>query len=306
MDFIRVDSFDSVPARIGMESRSRNVAGPSSPSFAIALGGGGARGIAHIAILEAFDELGVRPVALSGTSIGAIIGAAYAAGIEAKQLRAHTLVVMRNRSDVMAKLLKARVGRFTDIVLRGLANPMLLDAEIFLDLFWPEAVPERFEDLVTPLQVVTTDFRDRCEAIFSSGLLAPAVAGSMAIPGLIKPVESGGRVLIDGGAVNPLPYDLLFEAADIVIAVDVTFGGSRERKNPAPFDAMFGAAQIMQGAITTQKLKLRAPDILVRPMVEQFRVLDFFRAAQILRAAEPAKEDIKRRLAVELEGALAK
>jgi NTE family protein len=289
-----------------MESRRRNAAGPSSPSFAVALGGGGARGIAHIAILEAFDELGVRPAALSGTSIGAIIGAAYAAGIEARQLRAHTLVVMRNRSEVMAKLLKARVGRFTDIVLRGLANPMLLDAEIFLDLFWPEGVPERFEDLLTPLQVVTTDFRDRCEAIFSSGLLAPAVAGSMAIPGLIKPVEAAGRVLIDGGAVNPLPYDLLFEAADVVIAVDVTFGGSRERKNPAPFDAMFGAAQIMQGAITTQKLKLRAPDILVRPMVEQFRVLDFFRAAQILRAAEPAKEDIKRRLAAALEGASAK
>jgi NTE family protein len=272
----------------------------------VALGGGGARGIAHIALLEAFDELGVRPVALSGTSIGAIIGAAYAAGIEAKHLRAHMLAVLRNRSEVMAKLLKARVGRFTDIVLRGIANPMLLDAEIFLDLFWPEGVPERFEDLATPLQVVTTDFRNRCEAIFSSGLLAPAVAGSMAIPGLIRPVEADGRVLIDGGAVNPLPYDLLFEAADVVIAVDVTFGGSRERKNPAPFDAMFGAAQIMQGAITTQKLKLRAPDILVRPTVEQFRVLDFFRAPQILRAADPAKEDIKRKLAAELEGVSAK
>jgi NTE family protein len=289
-----------------MDSERRNAAGSSSPTFALALGGGGARGIAHIAILEAFDELGVKPVAISGTSIGAIIGAAYAAGIEAKQLRAHTLVVMRNRSEVMAKLLKSRVGRFTDIVLRGIANPMMLDAEIFLELFWPDAMPERFEDLTIPLQVVTTDFRDRCEAVFSSGSLAPAVAGSMAIPGLIRPVESGGRVLIDGGAVNPLPYDLLFEAADVVIAVDVTFGGSRERKNPTPFDSMFGAAQIMQGAITAQKLKLRAPDILVRPMVEQFRVLDFFRAAQILRAAEPAKEDMKRKLAAELEAASAR
>jgi NTE family protein len=289
-----------------MEPRRSGATRRSSPSFAVALGGGGARGIAHIAVLEAFDELGLRPAALSGTSIGAIIGAAYAAGIEAGQLRAHALAVLRNPSEVMAKLLKARVGRFTDIVLRGLANPMLLDAEIFLDLFWPEGVPKRFEDLVIPLQVVTTDFRDRCEAIFSSGPLAPAVAGSMAIPGLIRPVETGGRVLIDGGAVNPLPYDLLFEAADIVVAVDVTFGGGRERKNPAPFDAMFGAAQIMQGAITTQKLKLRAPDLLVRPMVEQFRVLDFFRAAHILRAAESAKDDIKRQLAAALEGAPAR
>lgn len=101
-------------------------------------------------------------------------------------------------------------------------------------------------------------------------------------------------------------YDLLLEVADVVIAVDVTFGGSRERRNPAPFNAMFGAAQIMQGAITAQKLKLRAPDILVRPTVEQFRVLDFFRAAQILRAAEPGKEDLKRRIAARLEGASAR
>jgi NTE family protein len=269
----------------------------ASPSVAIALGGGGARGIAHIAILEALDELGVKPRALAGTSIGAIIGAAYASGIEAKHLRAHTLAVMRNRSDVMSKLLKARVGRFTDIVLRGLANPVLLDAELFLDLFWPDSMPKRFEELEIPLQVVTADFHGRCEAVFSTGLLAPAVAGSMAIPGLIKPVELEGRVLVDGGAVNPLPYDLLYGAADIVIAVDATFGGPHERRSPAPFDAMFGAAQIMQGAITAQKLKLRAPDILVRPMVEQFRVLDFFRAAQILRAAEPDKEAIKKGIA---------
>src|ERR1700736_1568998 len=116
-----------------MEPARQIAAHFSSPSVAVALGGGGARGISHIAILEALDELGVKPLAIAGTSIGAIIGAAYASGIEARELRAHTLVVMRNRSQVMAKLLKARVGRFTDIVLRGFTNPMLLDAEIFLD-----------------------------------------------------------------------------------------------------------------------------------------------------------------------------
>jgi NTE family protein len=288
-------------SEIGLEMAKLNAKQSSSPSVAVALGGGGARGIAHIVILEILDELGVRPVALSGTSIGAIIGAAYASGIEARDLRAHTLAVMRNRSEVMGKLLRARVGRFTDIVLRGFANPVLLDAELFLEMFWPDSVPQRFEDLAIPLHVVTTDFHDRREAIFSTGLLAPAVAGSMAIPGLIRPVEAEGRVLIDGGAVNPLPYDVLFGAADVVIAVDVTFGGPRGRRNPTPFEAMFGAAQIMQGAITAQKLKLRAPDILLRPMVEQFRVLDFFRAAQILRAAEPSKDEIKRALAARLD-----
>jgi len=263
-------------------------------SVAIALGGGGARGLAHIAILQALDELGIKPTAISGTSIGAIIGAAYAAGIEAKHLHAHVLDAMRDRSQVMAKLLKARVGRFSDLVLRGVGNPIMLDAEICLDLFWPAEVPDYFEQLAIPLSVITTDFHNRCEAVFSTGALAPAVAGSMALPGLIKPVENHGIVLVDGGAVNPLPYDLLFGSADIVIAVDVTFGGrSRKRRLPSPFDSMFGSAQIMQGAITAQKLKLRPPDILVRPAVEQFGVLEFRRAAQIIKAAESAKDALK-------------
>ena len=79
----------------------------ASPTIAVALGSGGARGIAHIAMLEALDEFGVKPVALSGASIGAIVGAAYAAGFEARLLRTHALRVMRDRTDVMARLLKA-------------------------------------------------------------------------------------------------------------------------------------------------------------------------------------------------------
>src|SRR5208283_3239628 len=118
-------------------------------------------------------------------------------------------------------------------------------------------------------------------------------------------VEFDGLDLIDGGAVNPLPYDVLFDHADIVVAVDVTFGGrSRERRIPAPFESMFGAAQIMQGAITAQKLKTRPPDILVRPGVEQFAVLEFLRVGQILRAAEGAKDELKRELSARMEASL--
>jgi NTE family protein len=267
----------------------------------VALGAGGARGMAHIAMLEALDEFGVKPVALSGASIGAIIGAAYAAGFEAKLLRTHALRVMRDRTDVMSRLLKARVGRFADLIFGGFANPVLLDAEIFLDVFWPDDMPDRFEDLAIPFEAVAADFHGRGEAVFASGPLASAVAGSMAMPGLIKPVEMNGRILVDGGAVNPLPYDLLFDRADIVIAVDVTHGVPRGRSGLTPFDAMFGAAQIMQGAITAQKLKARPPDILVRPPVQNFRVFDFFHAAQILRACEAAKEQLKRQLAEMIE-----
>ena len=277
----------------------------SEPIVAIALGSGGARGFAHIAALEALDELGVTPAAIAGTSIGAMVGAACAAGMSGRDIRAYALGALRNRREVMGKLLRARVGRFSDLVLHGRGNPVQLDGEVCLDLFWPEAVPDFFEDLVKPLLVVATDFYDRREVVMSSGLLGPAVAGSMAIPGLIQPVAYNGCYLIDGGAVNPLPYDLLFDHADIVVGVDVTFGSRRrERRRPAPFESMFGAAQIMQGAITAQKLKMRPPDILVRPGVEQFTVLDFRRASQILRAAEPAKDELKRQLNARFEAAL--
>jgi len=272
------------------------------PRVAIALGGGGARGIAHVLALEALDELGIRPAAIAGTSMGAVIGAAYAAGLEARIIRSHILRVLRKRSDVIGKLLRARVGRFADLVLRGRGNPVLLDPEIFLELFWPAEMPETFESLAVKMLAVATNFLDRNEIVYRSGPLMPAVAGSMAIPGLFRPVEHGRSVLIDGGAVNPLPYDLLFDSADIVIAVDVTFGGrSRTRRMPSPLESMFGAAQIMQGAITEQKIRRRPPDVLIRPKVEQFGLLDFFRAGQILRGAEESKDELKAALHAQMK-----
>lgn len=195
----------------------------------------------------------------------------------------------------MSKLLRARVGRFADLVLRGRGNPVLLDPR-FVSSFWPAGVPGRFEDLVIKTVVVATNYLIRKETAYDTGPLRPAVVGSMAIPGLFRPVIFGDEVLIDRGAINPLPYDLLCGLADIIVAVDVTYGGrSLKLRTPSPFGSMFSAAQIMQGPITAQKIKLRAPDILVRPKVEHFTVLDFFHASQILRAAEDSKEELKLR-----------
>ena len=87
-----------------MDGSRDHVANIRRPRVAIALGGGGARGIAHVLALEALDELGIRPVAIAGTSMGAVVAAAYAAGIEGRAIRAHVLQVFRNRSDVMGKL----------------------------------------------------------------------------------------------------------------------------------------------------------------------------------------------------------
>jgi NTE family protein len=269
----------------------------STPTIALALGGGGARGLAHIAVLEAFDELGLKPVAIAGTSIGAMIGAAYAAGMTGSAIRAHALDVVRDRATLMAALIGARAGRLAD-VLAGFGNPLLVDAEKFLDRLWPAKVPERFEGLPVPLTVIATDYDSRSEAVFNAGPLLPAVAGSIAIPGLVRPVRHGGRILVDGGAVNPLPFDHLIGRADILVAVDVTGGPSPQASRaPSSFEVMFGTLQIMQGAIVAAKLKIYRPEIVVRPAVNRFRVLDFFEARAVLSAADAVKDELKRELA---------
>jgi NTE family protein len=196
----------------------------------------------------------------------------------------------------MAALIASRVGRLADIV-SGFGNPFLIDGERLLDRLWPEAVPERFEDLALPLEVVATDYHARAEAAFTAGPLGPAVAASIAIPSVIRPVRLAERLLVDGGAVNPLPFDRLIGRADIIVAVDVTGGppppGGR---SPVGFDLMFGTLQIMQAAIVAAKLKIYRPEIVVRPAVDRFRVLDFFDARAILAAAAPAKDELKREL----------
>lgn len=261
---------------------------------AVALGGGGARGLAHIVLIEALDELGLKPAAIAGTSMGAIIGAAWASGMSGKEIRAYCLSISRDRSAVMRRILKARVGKFTDMFGSGLGNPVLLDGERLLDLFWPQVVPDRFDQLTIPFTAVATDFYGRRTVTFDNGPLAPAVAASMAIPGLVKGVEMSGRVLFDGGITDPLPHRHLMGAGHFVIACDVT-GGPVERDGvaPSPFSALLGSSQILQSTLANEMLRSSPPDLVVRPMVDHFRLLDFFRVAQIFDAAEPIKTQIK-------------
>jgi NTE family protein len=248
-------------------------------------------------VLEALDELGLKPAVIAGSSMGAIVGAAYAAGMPARALRAYVTASFRDRAKVIARLLQARVGKFSDMFQRGLGNPVLVDGELLLDLFWPEAVPDRFEDLAIPFFAMACDYHLRTQVVLGTGALTPAVAASMAIPGLVRPVVVAGQVLIDGGAVNPLPYDRLTETGRLVIAVDV--GGAAaisETRVPEPLEAMVGASQILMGSLVQRMLERHSPDILLRPALEGVGALDFFRAKEILAAADPMKDDLKRKL----------
>jgi NTE family protein len=283
-------------ARVARERSPRASAQSQTRTVALALGGGGARGLAHIAMLEAFDEIGVRPAVIAGASIGAAVGAAYAAGMTGKAMRRYAIELVYDRAEVFRRLVAARAGGLADLLPTRLRNPMLLEAERFCELFLPARIPQRFDELKTPLLIPTTDFYARSEVLFEAGPLRPAIAASMAVPGLIRPVELDGRVLLDGAAVNPLPFDHLRGRADLVVAIDTSIGPTAPRGIPEPWDALFSTIQLMGQTIVAEKLKAGAPDIVISPNVGTFRLPDFLQASAILRAAEPAKAELKSRL----------
>jgi NTE family protein len=271
-------------------------------SFALALGGGGARGLGHVAVIEALDEMGVRPAAIAGASIGALIGAAYAAGMSGKDIRRYVITLAHDRGEIFRRLLAARAGRLAEIITTGFARANQVDAEKFCQQFLPPEIPEEFEALQIPLTVVTSDLYRRREVVYSAGPLKPPLAASIALPGLLRPVLFDDRVLIDGGATNPLPFDHLRGRADVVVAVDISGAPAEERRDlPNPWEALIITALVMGNAILAEKLRQGAPDLVLRPKVGVFRTLDFLQASAILRAAEHVKAEVKEKLAELLE-----
>jgi NTE family protein len=263
-------------------------------SVALALGGGGARGLGHIAVLEAIDELGLRPTAIAGTSIGALIGGAYAAGHNGKAIRRHMIALAHDRAEMFRRLIAARAGTFANLFAGGFGSATIIDAEKFCEQFMPQPLPEDFAGLQIPLTVMASDLYRRQQVAFSAGPLRPALAASIALPSLIRPVVIDGKVLVDGGATNPLPFDQLRGKADIVVAVDISGGPDEERRDlPNPWECLIATVLVMANAITTEKLKHSAPDLVVRPNVGHFRTLDFLQASAILRAAEPTKVEVR-------------
>ncbi|MEQ1712374.1 MAG: patatin-like phospholipase family protein, partial [Hyphomicrobium sp.] len=184
------------------------------PTIALALGGGGARGLAHILMLEAFDELGLRPKVIAGTSIGAVFGAAYASGMRAVEIRAHTEEVLAQRFDLLRELFRARAPAIGRVL--GLFNTRsaFLEPAALLDIVLPGRFPSDFAALPIPLKIVATDFYAQEAHVFSSGPLKPAIAASMALPVVFQPVAIDGRAMVDGGLSNPLPFDIVAGEAE--------------------------------------------------------------------------------------------
>jgi NTE family protein len=265
----------------------------------VALGAGGARGLAHIVILQAFEELGVKPSIISGTGIGAVIGAGLAAGLSTKEMK-----------DAVEEVRSSKPGRFWHIYDNvelefaiALIDPTmetggLIKGEKFIHFLQTKIRTERFEDLRIPLRVVATNYWKREQVILSKGNLLASVRASYSMPGLFTPVKMGKDLLVDGGLMNPLPYDIIQPLCDLTVTIDIAVHETvRRSQMPHAQEVLFSAFQVLQNSVVREKLKRTQPNILINANIKNVRALEFSKASSIYQQAIVAKEELKRRLA---------
>lgn len=281
------------------------------PRLGIALGSGSARGWAHIGVLRALEAAGIEPDIICGTSIGALVGGAYAAGqLDALEDWARSLSLL----DVVG---------FMDVTL---ARGGLIGGEKLFKGLRRFHSDVTIEGMAKPFAAVATDFGSGREIWLQKGSLLDAVRASTSLPGIFPPVKVGGQWLVDGGLVNPVPVSVCRAlSAEVVIAVNLNgdltsrnvpsratqrearteprkdrlsarlkFRGAGgflaaqllepKQKTPGFFEVLAGALYIMQDRITRSRMAGDPPDVVLAPRLAQIRLLEFHRADEAIDA----------------------
>jgi NTE family protein len=206
---MRTSRYGGVDSAVTRPSNNQEAQVPQNGRrVALALGGGGARGYAHIGVIRELERRGLRITGIAGTSMGALVGGLYAAGA----LDAYT--------DWVQSLSQRDVIRLLDPTITG---PGMVRAEKVLDKVTELVGDRSIEDLTMPFTAVATDLIARKEVWFQRGRLDTAIRASIAIPGVISPVVVGGRLLADGGLMNPVPVvPTAAIVADLTVAVSLS------------------------------------------------------------------------------------
>jgi NTE family protein len=240
------------------------------PAIGVALGGGFARGLAHIGVLKVLEEEGIPVRMLAGTSVGAIMGAAYCSGLTIAELEE---LARKVRFTTFARWTLSRYGFATN-------DRMVSFLERHLKV-------QTFEEMRIPLSVTATDFNTGKGAVFSSGSIIDPVRASCAYPGMFLPVEIGGRWLVDGMLSYPVPTHPLREmGAERVLAVHLKGQWSKTTAPRHLFDVIgqsFAIAQDMMSPVWRS-----GADIVIEPDVAGFDYDDFKRASELIRVGELA------------------
>lgn len=287
----------------------------SAPRVGLALGSGSARGWAHIGVIRTLEQAGVSPDIVCGTSIGALVGAAYAAG-----------ELGRLETWVKSLTWQAVVG-LLDIKFGG----GLISGAKLLDFFRSQFPDPGIAQLPKAYAAVATELATGREIWLRDGPVMDAVRASIALPGLFTPAQRDGRLLVDGALVNPVPVSLCRAlGADIVIAVDLNWdlmGGRRrtavesdaaadetpgalaslmaklplrrgknahptEIELPSMLDVLTTSLNIMQVRITRSRLAGEPADVMIRPRLSDIATMDYHRAAVSIAEGERAAAQV--------------
>lgn len=273
------------------ESCSSGITQQMGTRFGIALGGGGARGMAHIGVMQVLEAHNMRPTVFAGTSIGGLLGAFFAAGKTAAEMEELA------RHLNWTPLWEWRPGC-------GLLNFDGLETLLNLHL------PKTFEELEYPLAVTATDLSAGVPVYLHSGNLHEALQATIAFPGAIDPIWVNGRLLADGGILNQIPVDAArFLGAETVLAVDITAPMPLSLEPPSharpsvwerviypqhrftPLQTAWRAVELMQAQMTRLRLAASLPEVVVRPELQGIGLESFWKGPSAVEAGCAAAED---------------
>ncbi len=272
----------------------------------LVLGGGGARGLSHIGVLKVFEQEGIPVDVIVGTSIGAMVGGAYACGISSQELEKKVRDYV-NSAEFKSSAIKAmgdiygreREGLTQKIqsflknqlyVIQMLFKPGILSIDAFQSMihnFIPDIL---IEDTRIPFRAVATDLLTGEQIVFYKGSLRQAVIASSAVPGAIEPVKEGERLLSDGGIISLVPVSVAWgEGVDLVIAVAVGRDLSTDEEFKTAKDIYYRACEITSDKL--ERYELMDADIIIRPDVKNIHWTGFSEAIDLIREGEKAARD---------------
>ncbi len=276
------------------------------PRIGIALGGGGAKGAAHIGVLKVFEKNGIKISAITGASAGAIVGAGYALGL--------------TPDEIMDKAKKLNNRKFLRLSNFHLFHESLIKSADIVRVIKQTVGEKTFSETKIPFQAVAVDLESGHEITLKSGKLWEALRASSAIPGIFSPYFLDGRYLVDGGLVNNVPVNLLRQNKDIDIVIGIEMGALTSKQYiagmiweryyhkpeafklyPGKFSRMklqftlmlhilLRSIDIIREESQQQRYSVANPDLIIRPDVEEISLLQFDRYEKGIKAGEMAAE----------------
>jgi NTE family protein len=255
-----------------------------SKTLGIAFGGSGAEAIACVAYIRAMEEIDVKPDIVSGTGIGAVVAAMYAAGMSSA-----AMVNFLKEIDFPGAKRPINIDKLKD------ARQGILDG-MGLEEYFQMVVPIKvFDRLYFPLRIVAANYETGEEVLFAEGDVGAAVRAAVSVPGIFSPHEIGEAHYIDGSCVNPVPFDVIRDYCDVLVAIDPSVNQDISLQGGAPsvFGTLLSAFDAAKKSLTVEKQRACVVDLHEHIVVDEITAYDFVRFEDIIASVEEKTETFK-------------